>query len=222
MAFIIRNISGAQITINALGKRIEAGTDVDLEADFSPDDLQVARSDIETLINAGQAAILDPSGSPYGSVGSLLALDSQVSSIEFSHIFQLTNTVVLNINVTPFALVTWQTQNYDSSDFTFSGSSVTAQRNGVYEAAFKVCGANQSTGRVNVAAALRLNGSEITNSRAYAYARNTTDAFLSCVCPGIILNVTAGDVLDVATRQFGSAGTVNTESGLSFVRLRRL
>ena len=107
----------------------------------------------------------------------------------------------------------------DASDFSVSSGQITVVNAGTYFVSYSLDG-DQSSGnnRVIVDAEVQLNGVGVTGSQSALYSRNTADGDFTCV-GSCIIEITAGQIVDVEAKKDNSSITTNIERGTSSISI---
>ena len=107
----------------------------------------------------------------------------------------------------------------DASDFSISSGQITVVNAGTYFVSYSLDG-DQSSGnnRVIVDAEVQLNGVGVTGSQSALYSRNTADGDFTCV-GSCIVEITAGQIVDVEAKKDNSSITTNIERGTSSISI---
>ena len=107
----------------------------------------------------------------------------------------------------------------DASDFSISSGQITVVNAGTYFVSYSLDG-DQSSGnnRVIVDAEVQLNGVGVTGSQSALYSRNTADGDFTCV-GSCIIEITAGQIVDVEAKKDNSSITTNIERGTSSISI---
>ena len=107
----------------------------------------------------------------------------------------------------------------DASDFSISSGLITVVNAGTYFVSYSLDG-DQSSGnnRVIVDAEVQLNGTGVTGSQSALYSRNTNEGDFTCV-GSCIIEITAGQIVDVEAKKDSSSITTNIERGTSSISI---
>ena len=107
----------------------------------------------------------------------------------------------------------------DASDFSISSGQITVVNAGTYFVSYSLDG-DQSSGnnRVIVDAEVQLNGTGVTGSQSALYSRNTNEGDFTCV-GSCIIEITAGQIVDVEAKKDNSGVTTSIERGTSSIEI---
>jgi hypothetical protein len=131
-----------------------------------------------------------------------------------------------NLNNTTAVPIEWRVEDIKDSGFTHSISTnpeqITIVDSGWYKVSFKVNAESQNSNRKTLESALYVNGTIVSATKCYGYARNTTDDLLSTVLPPVEILFSASDVLEVRSIRRGSSGNADALQNECFIRLEKI
>ena len=107
----------------------------------------------------------------------------------------------------------------DASDFSVSNGLITVVNAGTYFVSYSLDG-DQSSGnnRVIVDAEVQLDGTGVTGSQSALYSRNTNEGDFTCV-GSCIIEITAGQIVDVEAKKDNGGVTTSIERGTSSIEI---
>lgn len=128
-----------------------------------------------------------------------------------------------NLNVGTPVIITWNANQFISSEFshTVTSGNVTINNTGTYRISFQVNYTGDGS-RKNVRCAVYVNGTINNATISQAYSRNSTDDQATCSLPGYEISLTAADVVTIRGNQEGSSGTANTNLNQCWLRIERI
>jgi len=131
-----------------------------------------------------------------------------------------------DVGVTTPVAIPFDTNDIVDSIYTHStttnNSRITVNKSGLYEIHVQIGYEDQNSSRANVRARIRKNGTTyIIPAEAYAYSRNSTDAYAT-ISISTFIQLSQGDYIEIMCDVMGSTPTVYTVANTSWVIMKFL
>jgi len=171
-----------------------------------------------SLINAKQDQLIA------GDNISIVANVISVTGITENTTLQLTDTVggqqVNNVFVTP---IIWTTQVFSGTSLYYSGGSrIYIQADGVYDLSYVLNVNNDTSGDKNVGTVLRKNSNEdITPMSSASFSSNVQNDSSTNIMPSYLVDLKAGDYVELVAFRIGYAGTVYTKENSAWIKIQK-
>lgn len=131
------------------------------------------------------------------------------------------NTEVNTIVNTP---IVWTTQEFSGTSLNFTGGSrIYIQESGTYKISYLLKVQNQTTSRKNIGAVIRKNSNEdITPMSSASYNRNLSNDISTNTVPSYLVNLNAGDYVELMAFRVGSSGSVLTVPNNNWIKIKKI